>query len=299
MKKIDFNPNREKSRCEAYLSQALSATTHLFNAIPLVKSTRTAPWKVDVEVEGNQRSFVLRLGNGDILHEYHALSAMTELRFPVPCPYGLDQDGIALGQPCFLMDYLEGENLLQPMFAGEKWAEDLYLETVCKMQAISLEQLTHAGLKLMGGTSPQDVMDYSNEYFCQNPNSLAQTVYSRLQETMPSFPGLHFSNGDLWLENFIVKDKQLVGVVDFEQAGYSDPVYEFLLSFFVEPQLRNRGIEERYCKWMGLDPSNLHWYHGLEYYETWHWVLKRGKPFLHYTDEILKEKLLQWLDLTD
>lgn len=299
MKKPGFNPNQDKKRCEAYLSQAISAPTHLLKAVPLVKSTRTAPWKLDAQVERNQRSFVLRLGNGDILHEYHALCAMQELKFPVPRPYGLDQDGVALGQPCFLMDYLDGEGLLQPMLAGEKWAEDLYLDAVCAMQAISAEQLAAAGFKLKGGTSPQVVMQYSNEYFCQKPNPLAQKVYARLQESMPRFPELRFSNGDLWLENFIVKDEKLVGVIDFEQAGFSDPVYEFLLSFFVEPRLRGHGIEERYCECMGYDPANLHWYNGLEYYETWHWVMKRGKAFMHYTDEVLQEKLGQWLEHTE
>jgi aminoglycoside phosphotransferase (APT) family kinase protein len=98
----------------------------------------------------------------------------------------------------------------------------------------------------------------------------------------------------LWLDNFIVRDGELVGVIDFENAGFSDPIYEFLLSFFVEPNLRGRGIEQLYCRRMDYDPSMLPWYQGLEYYDTWHWVRKTGESFVHYTDENLQEALEGW-----
>jgi hypothetical protein len=87
-----------------------------------------------------------------------------------------------------------------------------------------------------------------------------------------------------------------VGVIDFENTGFSDPIYEFLLPFFVSPELRGRGIEERYCQQMGLDPNALPWYHGLEYLDTWHWVLLLGKPFVHHTAESLSAALEHWLD---
>lgn len=35
--------------------------------------------------------------------------------------------GEALGVPCFLLDFIEGESLLEPMLAGERWAEELYI----------------------------------------------------------------------------------------------------------------------------------------------------------------------------
>jgi len=113
---------------------------------------------------------------------------------------------------------------------------------------------------------------------------------------MPESPAVRFSNGDLWLDNLIVRDGQLAGVIDFENAGFSDPIYEFLLPFFVSPGLRGRGLEERYCERMGFDAGLLGWYQGLEYFDTWHWVNTTGEPFEHYTSEKLQIALQRWLD---
>jgi aminoglycoside phosphotransferase (APT) family kinase protein len=74
------------------------------------------------------------------------------------------------------------------------------------------------------------------------------------------------------LDNLIVRYGRLAGVIDFLGAAFSDPVYEFLLSFFVSPELKGRGMEKRYCRQIGVEPAILHWYHGLEFFETWHYV---------------------------
>lgn len=67
---------------------------------------------------------------------------------------------------------------------------------------------------------------------------LADAAYKKLKEEMPILPALRFSNGDLWLDNFIVRDGKLAGVIDFQNAAFSDPLFEFLLSFFVSPELQ-------------------------------------------------------------
>jgi aminoglycoside phosphotransferase (APT) family kinase protein len=120
-------------------------------------------------------------------------------------------------------------------------------------------------------------------------------VYARLNQTLPELPRVRFSNGDLYLDNFIVRDRRLSGVIDFEMASFSDPIYEFLLPFYVHPELYNRGLEERYCAMMGFDAESLRWYHALEHFDTLHWVLKRGKPFVHHTEESLTAALQDWL----
>ena len=42
---------------------------------------------------------------------------------------------------------------------------------------------------------------------------------------MPILQAARFGNGDLWLDNLLVRDRQLVGVKDLENAGFSDPIY--------------------------------------------------------------------------
>jgi hypothetical protein len=85
-------------------------------------------------------------------------------------------------------------------------------------------------------------------------------------------------------------------LVDFQGAVFSDPVFEFLLSFFVSPELQGRGIEERFCRLMGVDPVALHWYRGLEYFDVWSWLLKTGKTFVHHTAGRVEMNLKKWLE---
>jgi aminoglycoside phosphotransferase (APT) family kinase protein len=291
-----FNPNEHRAECEAYLSHSLKSQVRFVQAKALTKSTRDAPWRLDVEVSGVMRRYVLQAGSRCSDHEYAALRAMESVPIPTPQAYGWDLEGEALGVPCFLCDFVEGESLLGPMLAGERWAEELYIATVCALQGVTRERLSAMEDRLEGEETAEGVLEAAREYFKTDPHPLADAVYARLRETMPEFPAVRFSNGDLWLDNLIVRDGQLAGIVDFENAGFSDPIYEFLLPFFVSPGLRGRGIEERYCERMGFDAGVLRWYRGLEYFDTWCWVKKTGKPFEHYTSEKLQRALERWLD---
>jgi len=291
-----FNPNKHQAECEAYLSSSLKSQVRFVHAELLTKSTRDAPWRLDVEVSGVMRRYVLRLDSRSSEHEYAVLRAMESVPIPTPQAYGWDPQGEALGVPCFLCDSVEGESLLGPMLAGERWAEELYVATVCALQGVTREQLSAIEDRLGGEEMAEGFLEAAQEYFKTNPHPLADAVYAKLRETMPELPAVRFSNGDLWLDNLIVRDGQLVGVIDFENAGFSDPIYEFLLPFFVSPGLRGRGIEECYCQRMGFDAGLLGWYRGLEYFDTWHWVKATGEPFEHYTSEHLQMALERWLD---
>jgi aminoglycoside phosphotransferase (APT) family kinase protein len=291
-----FNPNEHQAECEEYLRRSLKSQVRFVHAEPLTKSTRDAPWRLDVEVGGVMQRYVLRLDSKRSEHEYAVLRAMVSVPIPTPQVYGWDPKGKALGVPCFLCDFIEGESLLEPMLASERWAEELYIDTVCSLQNVTREQLSAIEDRLLGEETADGALEAAHKYFEGDANLLADVVYAKLKMTMPELPAVRFSNGDLWLDNLIARDRKLTGVIDFENAGFSDPIYEFLLPFFVSPGLRGRGIEERYCKRMGFDVALLKWYRGLEYFDTWHWVEATGESFEHYTSENLQVALESWLD---
>jgi aminoglycoside phosphotransferase (APT) family kinase protein len=291
-----FNPNEHQAECEVYLSRVLKGQVRFVHAELLTKSTRDAPWCLEVEVSGVIRRYVLRLDSKRGEHEYEVLRAMESVPIPTPQVYGWDPEGNALGVPCFLCDFVEGESLLEPMLAGERWAEELYIATVCALQGVTREQLSTIENRLGREETAEGFLEEAQEYFKTDPHPLADAVYAKLREKMPKLPAVQFSNGDMWVDNLIVRDRQLAGVIDFENAGFSDPIYEFLLPFFVSPGLRGRGIEERYCERKGFDVGLLVWYRGLEYFDTWHWVEATGEPFEHYTSKNLQMALEKWLD---
>jgi aminoglycoside phosphotransferase (APT) family kinase protein len=243
----------------------------------LVKSMCKAPWSLTVGMDGEKRKYVLRFDSGRGEHEFNVLQAMESVPIPTPRAYGWDPEGQALGAPRFFIDFIEGESLLRSMLAGEEWAEELYLDTICTLQNITRVQLSEVEGRFIEDLTADCVIEDAHEHFQTNPLPLAEKVYKKLRDTMPRLPETRFSNGDLWLDNLIVRNRQLVGVIDFEGAGFSDPIFEFLLSFFVEPKLRGRGVEERYCQRMGFDPEALPWYHGLELFDTLRYTLATGE----------------------
>ena len=58
-----FDPNEHRTQVEGYLGRALGETVRLAGARELAKSTRDAPWRLDVGVGGEARSYVLRLAS--------------------------------------------------------------------------------------------------------------------------------------------------------------------------------------------------------------------------------------------
>ena len=291
-----FDPNEHRPQVEGYLGRVLGADARLIDAQELAQSTRDAPWRLDAEVGGRVRSFVLRLESKRIEHEYRMLRAVEAIVVPAPRAYGWDSTGEALGIPCFFYDYVVGESLLDRMLEGHAWAEELYVDTACALQSVTRDQLEAVSDLLGEGETAADVLDDAYAYFQGDPHPLTDAAYTRLKETQPPLPEPRFSNGDLWPDNLIVRDGQLAGVIDWALAGFSDPVFEFLLPFFLRPTLRGRGIEERYCQRMGFDPAVLPWYHGLEFFDSWRWVRLTGKPYEQHTDESLEADLARWLE---
>lgn len=305
----DIDLSKKGPELEAYLGGALAGLdpagpaargrgqVRLASVRRLAKSTREAPWLIEAELGDARRRCVLRFGEAArIEHEYDVLRAMERVPVATPKAYGCDLAGEALGSPCFLSDFVEGESLLGPMLAGEAWAENLYLDSVCSLQAVTANMLGVTGQRLLPGQSAADILEDTYAAFGEHPHPVAGPAYARLKETMPELPDLRFSNGDLYLDNFLARDRGLAGVIDFEHAAFSDPVYEFLLSFFVHPELRGRGIEEHYCRRVGVNPETLHWYHGLEYFEVLQWTLRTGRSFEGHTAETLGRDLGKWLD---
>jgi aminoglycoside phosphotransferase (APT) family kinase protein len=298
LKKTEFDPNDHRLKCERYLSSVLGCPVDLIRVEMLAQSTRQAPWRMDVSVNGIEKSFVLQLDERGLDYEYQILKAMEAIPIPTPGVYDLDLEGKALGVASFIRDYVAGESLLEPVLAGEAWAEQLYLDSVYALQAISETDLDQVVYRIERETA-NDVLENANDYFKGKSNLLAERMYEILKATQPEYPTVCFSNGDLWLDNFITQEKKLAGIIDFQHACFSDPIFEFLLSFFVAPELQGRGIEERYCQHLGCDPEILNWYRGLEFFDTWHWVLHSGNSFVHHTVQSLEANIIEWLRQND
>jgi len=288
-------PGLDDRGVERVLSEAVGRSVHLTNAIALGASSRETPWRIDVELDGAPMTYLLRYGSGCSRNEVLALRAMAEHPIPTPRIICWDEVGDALGVPLFVSAWIEGDPLLPAMKAKEDWAIDLYIDTACALQAIRSDDLPEGAVaQLNVGESARDVVEAAYARFAVR-DDLIERSHRRLIERQPGLPEIAFSNGDLWPENLLVRNRELVGVIDWQHAGFTDPLFEFLLPFFLVPELRGLGIEERFCARKGIDPAVLPWYHGVEFFDSLAWVLKIGKPYEIHTEESLRTDLEAWL----
>lgn len=290
-----LDPKENREVYQKYFSDALGVPVEILRAEALEESTRQAPWRFDLRVGGDDRSFVLRLDERSSAGEYRIMKAVEKLPVPAPKVYGLEESGELFGLPCFFMDFVTGESLLKPMLAGESWAEDLYIESALRLQNIP-EELLGEVRALVDSNTAEDELDSAHTKLAKFDDPVSEEVYRRLKDSLPELPDVRFSNGDLYPDNFRIADKELVAVIDFANACFSDPLFEFLLPFFIHPELRGRGIEERFCERRGIDPGVLPWYHVLEYYELWGWLEGTEEDFVGYDAKRLRQILSDWLE---
>lgn len=287
------DPTEHAETYRIYFSEGLGGQVEILNAAALDESTRAAPWRFDLLLDGKPHSVVLRLDARTSEKEYQILEAVSRFPIPTPAVYGLDREGETLGEPCFFMDFIEGEPLLDGLLAGEGWAEDLYIDAVVSLISPP-EELLAVLPEWLEHESASDVLEAARQKLKRQSDDLAERVYHRLHASMPDLPPVQFSNGDLYPANFLVKDKELVAVIDFANASYSDPVFEFLLAFFIHPELCGRGIEERFCRLVGVDPTVLPWYHVLEFYDLWGYLAGTEDTFAGYDAENIRKILAKW-----
>jgi aminoglycoside phosphotransferase (APT) family kinase protein len=72
-----------------------------------------------------------------------------------------------------------------------------------------------------------------------------------------------FGNGDVGPQNFIVQPDGRAAVVDWEYAGYADPLGELMLLHTwptQSPFLGKYPVGRMYCDATDIDPAILEWY---------------------------------------
>lgn len=171
-----LDPAKHAQVYQRYFSAGLGKDVEILSTASLEMSSRSAPWRFDLLVGGQVRSFVLRLDAETSEKEYHVLKAVRQLDFPCPAVYGLDKDGSALGEPCFFMEYIEGEPLLTGLLAGEVWAADLYLEAVVRLISVPIESLS-AVSGWIEVQSAEDVLEAAHLKLKQYSDVLSERVY--------------------------------------------------------------------------------------------------------------------------
>ena len=273
-----FNPNHPevKKKVEKHIASTLGLPVEFILALPIKGSEQTLSWKIELLHEEKQFFIVLKTLNmennkapgadkiNDFFRQYRLLKQLETTKLKTPKVMGLDENGSSFGIPCFLEESLKGRTLYNSLKIKEKWADELFIKSISEIQHITKEELGDPAKELKEAEEIKDFfLRVKKEVQQLTKGPLISLVLEKLTAGVPGRIAACFGNGDFNPKNFLAKDKQLSGILDFEFAGFFDPLYQFLLPLEKYPLLKNRGLEEEYCKQMGLDFKMVDWYRGL------------------------------------
>jgi aminoglycoside phosphotransferase (APT) family kinase protein len=160
--------------------------------------------------------------NPDVaLDEFRLLQALVTTDIPVPKPLHLDQTGGILSVPALVLEFVDGSTIFDPVDVNETvW--DL-AEVLALIHSI---RPSHLDVKFL----PRERQ--RNEDRLANPPSTLDVSLQedRIRHILSERRPLRRVNedrllhGDYWPGNVLWKDKEIIAVIDWENAQIGDPV---------------------------------------------------------------------------
>jgi aminoglycoside phosphotransferase (APT) family kinase protein len=191
-----------------------------------------------VEVErpgGGQLRLVLRqYGSANLradphaaATEYRLLELLHRLGLPVPRPFHADESGTIAPGPCLLIEYIDGARMDKPSDLPDftrQLAEALAALHGTGLARPDVPFLADACDQITArlGTRPAGAGEFGNE----------AAIRAALTDNWPP-PRLNepaVLHGDFWPGNMLWRDGQLVGVVDWEDALFGDPLADLAVA---------------------------------------------------------------------
>lgn len=265
-----LEPERARAPLERFLSQALAAgPCRITQLTRLAGGTVQDNWYMEAQVgagDASQRRLVLRTGRvvgvNDSLpaaHEFAVLRAAARAGVRVPQPVAVCTDAEVIGQPFFLMNFVDGESrpwklqrTAEVMAAGEAILEEIGAELA------RLQTITPGGGDELGFLKPpprdvaREAIADMRAYLDGHDHAHPATEYAlRWLERHAPAPGpVVLCHGDFRFGNVTIAGGKLTSILDWELTRWGDP-YESLAWFcmrffrFARPDLVAGGLGSR------------------------------------------------------
>jgi aminoglycoside phosphotransferase (APT) family kinase protein len=159
--------------------------------------------------------------------EYRLLELLHRLGLPVPRPVHADESGTIVPGPCLLIEYIDGERVDNP---GD-------LTGFIRQLAGALAALHETGITRSEVPFLADASDHITAWLGTGPAGAGElgneaAIRGALAGNWPP-PRLNAAavlHGDYWPGNMLWRDGQLVGIVDWEDALFGDPLADLAVA---------------------------------------------------------------------
>jgi aminoglycoside phosphotransferase (APT) family kinase protein len=160
-------------------------------------------------------------------HEFRLLDLLATSGLPVPRPYVADESCSIVASPCLLQDFIDGERIDDPpdlaAFTGQLAATlaALHGTVVDRAEVPFLADVRDDTRRMLGTRSTR-----------ASAFRWSAAVLDALNATWPPKPRNRSAilHGDYWPGNVLWRDGRLVGVVDWEDALFGDPLADLAVT---------------------------------------------------------------------
>ena len=209
--------------------------------------------------------------------EYKVITALYETDVPVPKTYGLCEDNDVAGTTFFVMDFLDGDLFWDPMIPSmtNKDRTEIYKnknKTLAKLHSVDYKKIGLEDYGKPGNYVARQVSRWSKQYRASETDNIEamNNLIDWLPKNIPDDDETTIVHGDYRLDNMILKNNEVIGILDWELSTLGHPIADFSYhclswrtqeAFWDETKLKELGIPsereymEMYCENSGKDLS--------------------------------------------
>jgi len=222
----------ERTRLEDYVSRQRGVRTTIADVRRLSVGHSRAMHRVDTD----GGTFVVRVEQGGVFgtrsgEEFGLMRGLADAGYPVAPALWYEPTGDVLGQPFFVMGFVEGEELADERAMDESTAAD-FVRVLAELHAVDWEG---AGIKTdIVPDSPSVATHLQIERWADIYRAAAPTVIPLLEEAAawlhrhaPPLERVSVVHGDAGPGNVVQANGRIVAVTDWEFAHLGDPAEDW------------------------------------------------------------------------
>ena len=209
--------------------------------------------------------------------EYKVITALYETDVPVPKTYGLCENDDVAGTAFFVMDFLDGDLFWDPMIPSMTNTDrtEIYKnknKTLAKLHSVDYKKIGLEDYGKPGNYVARQVSRWSKQYRASETDNIEamNNLIDWLPKNIPDDDETTIVHGDYRLDNMVLKNNEVVGILDWELSTLGHPIADFSYhclswrtqeAFWDEAKLKELGIlsereyMEMYCENSGKDLS--------------------------------------------
>ena len=209
--------------------------------------------------------------------EYKVITALYETDVPVPKTYGLCEDDDVAGTAFFVMDFLDGDLFWDQMIPSMTNSDrtEIYKnknKTLAKLHSVDYKKIGLEDYGKPGNYVARQVSRWSKQYRASETDNIEamNNLIEWLPKNIPDDDETTIVHGDYRLDNMILRNNEVIGILDWELSTLGHPIADFSYhclswrtqeAFWDEAKLKELGIPsekeymEMYCKYSGKDLS--------------------------------------------